>query len=194
MFLGFCDGSAGKELACNAGDLGLIPGLGRSPGEGKGYPLLSLLAWRILWIVTRATNPPQSWKFKHNFIVGWPCPLLWILQFNQTWIVLFCASYLVKKKINLVGLCSSNLCCSKINCNKIWRSCILLLFYFVLLWSLMEINVSTLCRFQLGYFSFSWKDSDPFILGYLSYFPVEVWTWIVTFFLPMWFCLCLTRR
>ena len=32
-------GSAGKESARNAGDLGLIPGLGRSPGEGKGYPL-----------------------------------------------------------------------------------------------------------------------------------------------------------
>ena len=36
---GFPCGSAGKESACNAGDLGLIPGLGRSPGEGKGYPL-----------------------------------------------------------------------------------------------------------------------------------------------------------
>ena len=33
-----CD-SAGKESACNAGDLGSILGLGRSPGEGKGYPL-----------------------------------------------------------------------------------------------------------------------------------------------------------
>ena len=32
-------GSAGKESTCNAGDLGLILGLGRSPGEGKGYPL-----------------------------------------------------------------------------------------------------------------------------------------------------------
>ena len=32
-------GSAGKESACNARDLGLIPGLGRSPGKGKGYPL-----------------------------------------------------------------------------------------------------------------------------------------------------------
>ena len=32
-------GSAGRESACNAGDLGSIPGLGRSPGEGKGYPL-----------------------------------------------------------------------------------------------------------------------------------------------------------
>ena len=37
--LGFPCGSVGKESACNAGDLGLIPGLGRSRGEEKGYPL-----------------------------------------------------------------------------------------------------------------------------------------------------------
>ena len=37
--MGFPYGSAGKESAHNAGDLGLIPGLGRSPGEGKSYPL-----------------------------------------------------------------------------------------------------------------------------------------------------------
>ena len=37
--MGFHCGSAGKESACNAGDLGLIPGLGRSLGEGKGYLL-----------------------------------------------------------------------------------------------------------------------------------------------------------
>ena len=37
--LSFPDSSIGKESACNAGDLGSIPGLGRSPGEGKGYPL-----------------------------------------------------------------------------------------------------------------------------------------------------------
>ena len=35
----FSCGSAGKESACNAGDLGGIPGFGRSSGEGKGYPL-----------------------------------------------------------------------------------------------------------------------------------------------------------
>ena len=39
VFLGFPCGSAGKESTCNVGDLGLIPGLGRSLGEGKGYPL-----------------------------------------------------------------------------------------------------------------------------------------------------------
>ena len=37
--MGFPDGSEGQESACNAGDPGLIPGLGRSPGEGNGNPL-----------------------------------------------------------------------------------------------------------------------------------------------------------
>ena len=37
--MGFPGGSTGKESACSAGDLGLIPGLGRSPGEGQGCPL-----------------------------------------------------------------------------------------------------------------------------------------------------------
>ena len=39
VFLGFPCGSAGKESVCNAGDLGSIPELGKTPGEGKGYPL-----------------------------------------------------------------------------------------------------------------------------------------------------------
>ena len=46
----FTCGSAGKESTCNAGDLGLIPGLGRSPGEGKGY-LLQYSGLRIPWTV-----------------------------------------------------------------------------------------------------------------------------------------------
>ena len=37
--MGFPCGPTGKESACNAGDLGLILGLGRSPGEGNSYPL-----------------------------------------------------------------------------------------------------------------------------------------------------------
>jgi len=39
MYWGFSDGSDAKESSCNAGDLGLIPGLGRSPGEGHDNPL-----------------------------------------------------------------------------------------------------------------------------------------------------------
>ena len=37
--MGVPGGSDGKESACNVGDLDSIPGLGRSPGEGNGYPL-----------------------------------------------------------------------------------------------------------------------------------------------------------
>ena len=37
--MGFPGGSAGDESACNVGDLDLIPGLGKYPGGGKGYPL-----------------------------------------------------------------------------------------------------------------------------------------------------------
>ena len=39
MYWGFPDSSVGKESTCNAGDPGSISGLGRSAGEGKGYPL-----------------------------------------------------------------------------------------------------------------------------------------------------------
>ena len=40
FIVGFPGGSDGKEFTCRAGDLGMIPGLGRSPGKVKGYPLL----------------------------------------------------------------------------------------------------------------------------------------------------------
>ena len=50
VFLGFPCGSSGKESTYSAGDLGLIPGLGRFPGEGKATHS-SILAWRILWAV-----------------------------------------------------------------------------------------------------------------------------------------------
>ena len=49
--LGFPDSSVGKESACNAGDLGSIPGLGRFPGEVNGYHS-SILAWRGAWQAT----------------------------------------------------------------------------------------------------------------------------------------------
>ena len=50
---GFPGGSAGKESTCNAGDLGLIPELGRFPGEGNNYPLqYSGLEDTMAYIVT----------------------------------------------------------------------------------------------------------------------------------------------
>jgi len=58
-------GSAGKELTCHAGNLGLIPELGRSPGEGNGYPLqYSRLENSMDSIVHGVT---KSWTRLNNF-------------------------------------------------------------------------------------------------------------------------------
>ena len=51
----FPDSSVGKESTCNAGDPGLIPGLGISPGEGIGYPLQ--YSWASL-VAQLVKNPP----------------------------------------------------------------------------------------------------------------------------------------
>ena len=56
---GFPGGSAGKESACNVGDPGLIPGLGRSPGEGIGYPLQ--YSWAFL-VAHMGKNLPVMWE------------------------------------------------------------------------------------------------------------------------------------
>ena len=56
-------GSAGKESACNAGELGSIPGLGRSPGEGHGNPL-QYLVWRI-------PLDREAWRATHGVTKSW---------------------------------------------------------------------------------------------------------------------------
>ena len=56
---GFRDSSVGKESACNAGDPGLIPGSGRSVGEGIGYPLH--YSWASL-VVSLVKNLPTMWE------------------------------------------------------------------------------------------------------------------------------------
>ena len=63
----FCDSSVGKEPACNAGDPCLIPGSGRSPGEGIGYPLE--YSWASL-VAQTVKNPPAIWE-------TWVQPLGW---------------------------------------------------------------------------------------------------------------------
>ena len=61
MMKGFPCGLAGKESTCNVGDLGSIPGLGRYPGEGKGYPLQysgldNSMDCIVLWVVKSQTR------------------------------------------------------------------------------------------------------------------------------------------
>ena len=67
--ISFPGGSAGKESACNKGDLGLIPGLGRSPGEGKGYLLqYSSLENSMYYIVHGVTkSQTQLSNFPFHF-------------------------------------------------------------------------------------------------------------------------------
>ena len=69
-YMGFPAGSVGKESVCNVGDLGLIPGLGRSPGEGNGYSLLySCLENSMDRGVWRATicGVAKSWTWLRGF-------------------------------------------------------------------------------------------------------------------------------
>ena len=68
---GFPGSSAGKESACNAGDLSLIPGLGRSPGEGTGYPLQYSRAFLVAQIVKNPSAMWETWVWS----VGWEDPL-----------------------------------------------------------------------------------------------------------------------
>ena len=59
--MGFPDSSVGKESACNAGNLGSIPGLGRSPGEGIGYPLQYSWASLVAQLVKNLPAMQETW-------------------------------------------------------------------------------------------------------------------------------------
>ena len=80
--MGFPDSSVGKESACNAGDPGSIPGSGRSPGEGIGYPLQysSLVAQMVknlptvweTWVQSLGWEDPlEKGKATHSSIPAW---------------------------------------------------------------------------------------------------------------------------
>ena len=65
--MGFRGGSAGKESACNAGDLGSIPELGRSPGEGKGYPLQYSGLENSIGCTIHGVTKSQTWLSNIHF-------------------------------------------------------------------------------------------------------------------------------
>ena len=84
---GFPDSSVGKEPACNAGDPGSIPGLGRSTGEGIGYPLQyswaslvaqlvkNLPAMQETWVQSLGWEDPlEKGKATHSSILAWRIP------------------------------------------------------------------------------------------------------------------------
>ena len=105
MFGGFPDSSVGKESTCTEADPGLIPGLGRSTGEGIGYPLqyswASILAQLVKNLPTMQETPVwflgwedplEKGKATQSSILAWRIP--WIIQHgvikSQTWLSDFC--------------------------------------------------------------------------------------------------------
>ena len=78
--MGFPGSSADKESACNSGDLGSIPGLGRSPGEGNSYPLqysgleksMDKGAWQAtVRGITKSWRPRSNFHFRFRVYRGW---------------------------------------------------------------------------------------------------------------------------
>ena len=69
--LGFPDSSGGKESACNEGDAGWFPGLGRSPGEGIDYPLQYSWASLVAQLVKNLPAMRETWVQS----LGWEDPL-----------------------------------------------------------------------------------------------------------------------
>ena len=85
----FPGSSPGKESACNAGDPGLIPGSGRSPGEGIGYPLQYSLSPLVAQLAKNPSAMQENWvqslcwedslekgKATHSSILAWRIPWL----------------------------------------------------------------------------------------------------------------------
>ena len=85
--MGFPDSSVGKESTCNAGDPGLIPGLGRSAGKGIGYPLQYSWASLVAQLVKNLPAMWETWvqslgwedslekgKATHSSILAWRIP------------------------------------------------------------------------------------------------------------------------
>ena len=95
LFMGFPCGSAGKESACNAGGLGLIPGLGRFPGEGKGYPL-------------QYSGLENSMD---HIVLGVAKRQTWLSDFHFRWNVPMVSLILLKRSLVFPILLFSSVCC-----------------------------------------------------------------------------------
>ena len=130
----FPGSSAGKESTCHAGDLGSIPGFGRFPGEGIGYPLqyswASLVAqmvknppaMRETWIQSLGWEDPlENGKATHTSLLAWRIP--WTIQslelqrVEHDWATFTSSHFRKNSPIILrwkspIGLISNNhLCC-----------------------------------------------------------------------------------
>ena len=86
-FMGFPDSSVGKESTCNAGDLGLIPGSGRSTREGIGYPLQYSWGFLVVHLVKNPLQCRRPWFDSWVGNISWrrerlPTPVFWPREFH----------------------------------------------------------------------------------------------------------------
>ena len=84
---GFPDSSGGKESTCNVGDPGLIPGSGRSAGEGIGYPLQYSWASLVAQLVKNLPAMRETWVRSWVGKIPWrrerlPTPVFWPREFH----------------------------------------------------------------------------------------------------------------
>ena len=103
----FLCGSAGKETVCNAGDLGSIPGLGKSPGEGKGYSLQYFGLENSMDCIIHGVSKSETWVSDFHFTsLHWQADSFnhWTTREVQTWLLLIFKMYLF---LTVLGLC----CC-----------------------------------------------------------------------------------
>ena len=98
--MGFPCGSADKESACSAGDLGSIPGLGRSPGEGKGYPLqysgLENSMDCIVHAVTKSWTRLSRLSLSHTYILV--CNYSFLSNGQKLWTVVIMQMWFLEEK------------------------------------------------------------------------------------------------
>ena len=85
--MGFLGDSDGKESACSVEDLGLIPGLGRSLGEGNGYPLWYSQASLVAQLVKNPPAMQETWVGPWVGKIPWrrerlPTPVFWPGKFH----------------------------------------------------------------------------------------------------------------
>ena len=96
----------GKESTCSAGDPGLIPGSGRSAGEGTGYPLQYSWASLVAQVVK---NPPAMWE---TWVIPWvgkipwrrerlPTPVFWPGEFHGLYAPWGCKESDTTEKLSL---------------------------------------------------------------------------------------------
>ena len=114
--LSFPYSSVGTESACNAGDPGSVPGSGRSPGEGKGYPL------QYSGLEDSMDGIPKTWTWQSDFPFSWSicfsllslllCVCL-LLFYKCTWYIFYATLFPLFFYWSIVDLqCCINFCCT----------------------------------------------------------------------------------